>query len=120
MTDLNDCKSSQQVIDLYFFYMAFYAMYQYQDLSKRISTEMATAEYDDTYYDTMHEMRPNYRSMKMYMALNLFSCVLKIFKFLRLSKRMNQLWEVLERAFQDMLGTSPTNGVSQELVHVRF
>ena len=44
-----------------------------------------------------------YRDVKKWMALNAFTAVLKIFKYLKLSSRMNSLWEVLERALSDML-----------------
>jgi hypothetical protein len=43
-----------------------------------------------------------YRNMKMWVALNAFTAVLKIFKFTQISRKMNSLWEVLQRAMRDL------------------
>lgn len=37
------------------------------------------------------------------MALNAMTAVLKVFKYLQISNKMNSLWEVLQRAFSDIL-----------------
>ena len=39
----------------------------------------------------------------MWMALNAMTAVLKVFKYLQISNKMNSLWEVLQRAFFDIL-----------------
>jgi hypothetical protein len=39
----------------------------------------------------------------MWMALNAMTAVLKVFKYLQISNKMNSLWEVLQRAFSDIL-----------------
>eukprot|EP01043_Picozoa_sp_COSAG02_P049243 COSAG02_NODE_4926_length_4827_cov_2.783418_5_plen_160_part_00 len=40
---------------------------------------------------------------QMWMALNAMTAVLKVFKYLQISNKMNSLWEVLQRAFSDIL-----------------
>ena len=94
-----------ELVDLYCLYKAFDTMYSFQDISTQVEGELLRSENELVYYDVMASggVRSMYRDVKKWMALNAFTAVLKIFKYLKLSSRMNSLWEVLERALSDML-----------------
>ena len=94
-----------ELVDLYCLYKAFDTMASFQDTSEQVEGELLRSENQLVYYDVMASggVRSMYRDVKKWMALNAFTAVLKIFKYLKLSSRMNSLWEVLERALSDML-----------------
>ena len=119
-----------ELVDLYCLYKAFDTMGSFQDISTQVEGELLRSENELVYYDVMASggdttaackrlvaglrfhtdgwrcaagVRSMYRDVKKWMALNAFTAVLKIFKYLKLSSRMNSLWEVLERALSDML-----------------
>lgn len=95
--------NAYELVDVGLLYYAIYIMWDFQQLSTEVTELMTMPEYKEHYFDTMDELRPKFRHMKLFIAINISFSIVKMFKYLQLSKRMSQLWEVLQRAFNDMV-----------------
>lgn len=90
-----------EIIDIACFVNVFLSMAKYQEVSSNAAADLVQPDQVGHYYDA-GGVRERYREVKLYMALNLFTAVLKVFKFMGFSKKVNALWEVLILAFTNL------------------